>query len=75
MSSPWLIKLIPGNTKVQVWALAICKRLIHLMNGNITVESQQGVGSTFEFTIELQKTHEIAYPKSNRAKRDTTTFT
>lgn len=31
--------------------LAICKRLVELMDGNITVKSEVGIGTTFEFSI------------------------
>ncbi len=33
--------------------LAICKRLVGLFGGHLTVSSQEGVGSTFTFTLEL----------------------
>lgn len=34
--------------------LAICNRLVHMMGGQIHVESQLGQGSTFSFTIQLE---------------------
>ena len=34
--------------------LAICARLVHLMGGNIWVDSDEGHGSTFNFTIESE---------------------
>jgi len=34
--------------------LAICKKLCELMNGEILIESEEGKGSCFTFTVELQ---------------------
>mgnify|MGYP000750587420 CR=1 FL=1 len=38
--------------------LAIAQRLVKLMGGEMTVHSQVGLGSTFEFTLELDTSHD-----------------
>ncbi len=39
--------------------LSICKRIVELIGGKVSVESQAGVGSKFWFEIPLKKGHEI----------------
>ncbi len=41
--------------------LAISKRLVEMMNGQLSVESVLGQGSTFSFSIELEACEAIAY--------------
>jgi len=44
--------------------LAVSKRLAELMNGEMWVESEEGVGSTFHFTIQTQPT---TLPKADKS--------
>ena len=45
--------------------LSISKKLVDLMEGDINVDSEQGVGSCFWFTITLQKADDEFVPASN----------
>ncbi len=54
--------------------LAICRRLVNAMGGNIWVESEEGKGSTFHFTVTLKLVREIGgrqvsrdFPKINHS--------
>jgi PAS domain S-box-containing protein len=42
--------------------LAISKRLVQMMGGEIGMESEPGQGSTFWFTLRLEKANEAAFP-------------
>ena len=45
--------------------LAICKRLIKMMNGAIKIDSELGKGSTFEFTLEVEKVDQNKQQKAH----------
>lgn len=42
--------------------LAISRHLVELMGGRLEVKSQEGIGSTFSFIIQMQVTEEIVRP-------------
>jgi signal transduction histidine kinase/CheY-like chemotaxis protein len=52
--------------------LVICERLVKLMNGHITVETESGVGTTFIFTIKTQTNSTAQIPEPATAARDKT---
>ncbi|UQV20180.1 ATP-binding protein [Vibrio sp. J383] len=53
--------------------LAICKHLAKLMDGNISVSSEEGVGSTFTFSVILEKASNSA--EKNRAASSSVALT
>ncbi len=46
--------------------LSICRKIAGLMQGNVWVESQLGMGSTFHFTAKLKKTPQQHIKKFNK---------
>jgi CheY-like chemotaxis protein/HPt (histidine-containing phosphotransfer) domain-containing protein len=47
--------------------LAISRRLVEMMGGRIDVTSEEGVGSTFSFTVKLQRADPAAVARANAA--------
>ena len=50
--------------------MAITKNIVEMMNGNITVESEKGVGSTFTVTVTLRKSDKKLQDHSDLRPRD-----
>ncbi|MCD4702472.1 MAG: PAS domain S-box protein [Candidatus Aegiribacteria sp.] len=50
--------------------LTISKNLVHLMNGDITLDSQLDQGSTFSFTAEFDIHHELSDKKDSKTASD-----
>lgn len=62
-----LQELSPSNTSMNTngaagVGLVICKKLVGLMGGSITVESREGEGTSFKFTIVTRKSLQSSRP-------------
>ena len=54
--------------------LAICKQLVDIMDGTITVSSAPGVGSTFTFNIPVSRAYDEANPVDEVLGRKSSSF-
>ncbi|NJM14672.1 MAG: hypothetical protein HC896_04180 [Bacteroidales bacterium] len=50
--------------------LTICKNLIHMQNGTLSVSSQQGIGSTFSFALPYKKGKDKELPSNQMGEID-----
>lgn len=57
-------KLYPGTGL----GLAICKQLIELQGGNVHVESEENIGSTFTVTMNFKKTKQLTRKEEQELK-------
>ena len=53
--------------------LAICQQLVELMGGQLRVDSQPGTGSTFSFSVTLERANSASNDSSNNEEAVQTT--